>query len=145
MIQKILFWFINIPTVVNMKEKIYCSEAPDPVGPYSQAMKVSDFDDLIFISGQLPIEPETGELIEEDIKKATRQTLENIKSIVEESGASIEDVVKVHIYLQDLDDFEEMNEVYEEYFHKSKPARSAVEVSDIGLDAMIEIDAIVAL
>lgn len=128
-----------------MKEKIYSKEAPEPLGPYSQAIKISDFDDLVFISGQIPIDPETGELIDDDIKKATRQTLENIKSIIVKSDASIDDVVKVQIYLRNFDDFDDMNEVYEEYFKDSKPARAAVEVSKIGLDAPIEIDAIVAL
>ncbi len=129
----------------HMKEKIYSKEAPEPLGPYSQAIKISDFDDLVFISGQIPIDPETGELIDDDIKKATRQTLENIKSIIVKSDASIDDVVKVQIYLRNFDDFDDMNEVYEEYFKDSKPARAAVEVSKIGLDAPIEIDAIVAL
>lgn len=128
-----------------MKDKIFSKEAPEPLGPYSQAIKISDFDDLVFISGQIPIDPETGNLVDEDIKKATRQTLENVKSIAKESGASIEDIVKVQIYLKDLDDFDEMNEVYEDYFQDSKPARAAVEVSKIGLDSPIEIDAIAAL
>jgi len=127
-----------------MKEKIYCSKAPQPVGPYSQAMKISDFDELVFISGQLPINPESGELVEENIKKATEQTLDNIKAIAKESGASLDDLVKVQIYLKNLDDFEDMNEVYEKYFKDSEPARAAVEVSDIGLGALIEIDAIAA-
>lgn len=128
-----------------MKDKIFSKDAPEPLGPYSQAIKISDFEDLVFISGQIPIDPETGKLVDEDIKKATRQTLENVKSIAKESNASIEDIVKVQIYLKDLDDFDEMNDVYEEYFHDSKPARAAVEVSKIGLDAHIEIDAIAAL
>ena len=128
-----------------MKEKIFTEDAPEPLGPYSQAIKISDFDDLIFISGQVPIDPETGKLVDGDIKKATRQTLENVESIAIESGAAIDDIVKVQIYLKDLDDFDKMNEVYEEYFQESKPARAAVEVSKIGLDSMIEIDAIATL
>lgn len=128
-----------------MKEKIYTDEAPEPVGPYSQAIRISDLEELIFISGQIPVDPGTGELVEEDIREATRQTLENLRSIVNESGAELDDVVKVQVYLRDLDDFGDMNEVYEEYFKESKPARAAVEVSDIGLGALIEIDAIVAL
>jgi len=115
-----------------MKEKIFTEDAPEPLGPYSQAIKISDFDDLIFISGQVPIDPETGKLVDGDIKKATRQTLENVESIAIESGAAIDDIVKVQIYLKDLDDFDKMNEVYEEYFQESKPARAAVEVSKIG-------------
>ena len=128
-----------------MKDKIFSKKAPEPLGPYSQAIKISDFDDLVFISGQIPIDPETGNLVDEDIKKATRQTLENVKSIAKESGASIEDIVKVQIYLKNLDDFDEMNEIYEDYFQDSKPARAAVEVSKIGLGSLIEIDAIAAL
>ncbi|MFW6176175.1 MAG: RidA family protein [Thermoplasmatota archaeon] len=128
-----------------MREKISCKQAPKPVGPYSQAVKISDFDELIFISGQIPLDPETGELIEDNIKEATKQTLENIKAIVNECGASLKDVVKVQIYLKDLDDFDDMNEIYEHYFGEYKPARAAVEVSNIGLDALIEIDAVVSV
>lgn len=135
----------NIQSVVLVKEKISSEQAPNPVGPYSQAVKISDFDELIFISGQIPIDSETGELVEDNIKEATKQTLENIKAIVNENGASLNDVVKVQIYLKDLDDFDDMNEVYEQYFGESKPARAAVEVSNIGLDALIEIDAVVSV
>ena len=128
-----------------MKEKIYTEKAPEPVGPYSQAVKISDFEEIIFLSGQIPIDPENGDLIEEDIKTATKQTIENLKAVLNESGASLADVVKVQVYLKDLDDFEDMNEVYQDYFGDSKPARAAVEVSKIGLDAIIEIDAIAVL
>ena len=128
-----------------MKEKIYTEKAPEPVGPYSQAVKISDFDEIIFLSGQIPIDPETGDLIENDIKTATKQTIENLKAVLHESGASLDDVVKVQVYLKNLDDFGDMNEVYQDYFGDSKPARAAVEVSKIGLDAIIEIDAIAAL
>ncbi|MFW6040577.1 MAG: RidA family protein [Thermoplasmatota archaeon] len=128
-----------------MKEKIKTDKAPKPVGPYSQAIRVSNFEELIFISGQIPVNPETRELVEENIKKATAQTLDNLKAILEESGASLEDVVKVQVYLKDMDDFQDMNDVYEKYFGDSKPARAAVEVSKIGLDALIEIDAVASL
>lgn len=142
---KFYYFACNIQSVVLVKEKISSEQAPNPVGPYSQAVKISDFDELIFISGQIPIDSETGELVEDNIKEATKQTLENIKAIVNENGASLNDVVKVQIYLKDLDDFNDMNEVYEQYFGESKPARAAVEVSNIGLDALIEIDAVVSV
>ena len=127
------------------KKKIFTKEGPEPVGPYSQAIKISDFDDLIFVAGQVSVDPKTGDVERDDIKKATRQTLDNLKVIIEESGGSLDDVVKVLVYLTDFDDFGKMNEVYEEYFGDSKPARVAVEVSKIGLDAPIEIEAIAAL
>ncbi|SEF89159.1 2-iminobutanoate/2-iminopropanoate deaminase [Caloramator fervidus] len=122
-------------------EKIVIStnNAPAAIGPYSQAIKVGDF---IFTSGQIPLNPKTGELISDDIKAATRQCLENIKAILEAAGSSLENVVKTTAFLKDLNDFASVNEVYSEYFKENMPARSAVQIARLPKDALIEIEAI---
>jgi endoribonuclease L-PSP, putative len=121
------------------KEIISTSKAPAAIGPYSQGIKI---DNLVFTSGQIPINPETGELISEDIKKATIRSLENVKAILEESGSSLENVIKVSIFLKDMNNFNDVNEIYATYFSNHKPARSCVEVARLPKDALIEIEAI---
>lgn len=118
---------------------IQTQKAPAAVGPYSQAIEVNG---LIFTSGQLPIIPESGELINDDIKKATARSLENIKEILQEAGSSLDKVVKVNIFLKDMNDFLSVNQVYSEYFTTNKPARSCVEVSKLPKDGIIEIEAV---
>lgn len=118
---------------------IKTDKAPVAIGPYSQGLKGGN---IIFTSGQLPIIPETGELISDDIKKATKQSIENVKEILTEAGATLEDVVKVTIFVKDMADFAQVNEVYGEYFSKHKPARSCVEVAKLPKDGRIEIEAI---
>lgn len=122
-----------------MVKTLHTDKAPGAVGPYSQATKVNGF---IFTSGQLPLVPETGELISDDIKKATARSLDNIKAILEEAGSSMEKVVKVNIFLDDVNDFAEVNEVYAEYFTNHKPARSCVEVAKLPKGGLLEIEAI---
>ncbi|BAA29948.1 137aa long hypothetical protein [Pyrococcus horikoshii OT3] len=129
------YYFVVIP----MKEVIFTENAPKPIGPYSQAIKAGNF---LFIAGQIPIDPKTGEIVKGDIKDQTRQVLENIKAILEAAGYSLNDVIKVTVYLKDMNDFAKMNEVYAEYFGESKPARVAVEVSRLPKDVLIEIEAI---
>lgn len=118
---------------------IQTQKAPAAVGPYSQAIEVNG---LIFTSGQLPIIPESGELIYDDIKKATARSLENIKEILQVAGSSLDKVVKVNIFLKDMNDFSSVNEVYSKYFTTNKPARSCVEVSKLPKDGIIEIEAV---
>lgn len=118
---------------------IQTQKAPSAVGPYSQAIEVNG---LIFTSGQLPIIPESGELINDDIKKATARSLENIKEILQVAGSSLDKVVKVNIFLKDMNDFSSVNEVYSKYFTTNKPARSCVEVSKLPKDGIIEIEAV---
>lgn len=118
---------------------IQTQKAPAAVGPYSQAIEVNG---LIFTSGQLPIIPESGELINDDIKKATARSLENIKEILQEAGSSLDKVVKVNIFLKDMNEFSSVNEVYSKYFTTNKPARSCVEVSKLPKDGIIEIEAV---
>ncbi|NMA86890.1 MAG: RidA family protein [Tissierellia bacterium] len=120
-------------------ETISTNKAPAAVGPYSQGIKVSN---LIYTSGQLPIIPETGELLKDDIKKETLQSLKNVEAILGEAGATIENIVKVNIYIRNMEDFPLINEIYEEFFGNHKPARSLVEVSKLPKDGNIEIEAI---
>lgn len=100
-------------------EIIATNKAPGAVGPYSQGIKANN---LIFTSGQLPIVPETGELLKEDIEKETLQCLKNVKAILEEGGATIENIVKVNVYIRDMEEFPLINQVYEEFFGQHKPA-----------------------
>ena len=123
------------------KEVIFTDKAPKAIGPYSQAIK---FGNILFISGQVPVNPATGELTG-DIKVQTRQVLENIKSILSAAGASANDIVKTTVFLKNLDDFTAMNEIYSAYFPKEAPARSTVEVARIPRGALIEIEAIAVI
>ncbi|HSH36808.1 RidA family protein [Schnuerera sp.] len=126
-----------------MKTKsISTNKAPKAVGPYSQGIKTSN---LIFTSGQLPIIPETGELIKGDIKRETRLCLDNLLAVVEEGGAKLKDIVKVNIYIKDMNDFPLINEEYEDFFQEHKPARSCVQVAKLPKDGNIEIEAIAVL
>jgi len=109
------------------------------IGPYSQAIKVGD---LLFISGQISIKPETNEFVDGEVEVQTGQVLENIKAILEAVDSSLEDVVKVTIYLQDIKDFVLVNKIYSKYFENSLPARATVEVSNLPKNAKLEIDAI---
>ena len=120
------------------REIINTIKAPAAIGPYSHGNKIGD---LIFTSGQLPINPETKELITE-IKAATRQSLENVKGILEEVGSSMDKVVKATVFVKDLGQFGEVNEVYSEYFGKNSPARSCVQVAKLPMDAVIKIEVI---
>ena len=120
------------------REIINTIKAPAAIGPYSHGNKIGD---LIFTYGQLPINPETKELITE-IKAATRQSLENVKGILEEVGSSMDKVVKATVFVKDLGQFGEVNEVYSEYFGKNSPARSCVQVAKLPMDAVIEIEVI---
>ena len=120
------------------KEVINTNNAPEAIGPYSQGVIVGDF---VYTSGQIPLNPVTGELVT-DIKLATKQSMENIKAILEEAGTSLNNVVKTSIFLKDLNDFEAVNVVYGIYFIENKPARSCVQVAKLPKDAVIEIEAI---
>jgi endoribonuclease L-PSP, putative len=114
-------------------------KAPGAIGPYSQGMQVGD---LVFTSGQIPLNPATGELVTGDIKKATIQSLENVKAILEEAGTSLDKVVKTTVFVKDLKDFAAVNEVYGSYFTVNQPARSCVEVSRLPMDSLVEIEVI---
>lgn len=121
---------------------ISTKKAPAAIGPYSQGIVAGN---LVFTSGQLPIDPSSGDLVNDDIKLATKTSLENVKSILEEAGSSIEKVIKVTVYVTNMDDFSIINEVYSEYFAEHKPARSLVEVSKLPKGGLIEIEAVATL
>ena len=122
-----------------MKKKIInTSKAPAAIGPYSQGVRVGD---LVYTSGQIPINSATGEM-ETDIKKATKQSMENVKAILEEVGTTLDNVIKTTIYVKDMNDFTSVNEIYASYFKETPPARSCIEVVRLPKDAVIEIEAI---
>jgi len=122
-----------------MKEIIATDHGPKAIGPYSQAIKASG---LIFISGQVPFNPATGQLIEGGIAQQAERVLENLRGIVEAAGSSMQKAVKVTVYLKDMNEFAAMNEVYAKYFPSAPPARSTVEVARLPRDVRIEIDLI---
>ena len=123
------------------KTRVMTEGAPGAVGPYSQGIRAGD---LVFSSGQLPM-PAGGQLETEDIAKAARYCLENVKAVLEAGGASMADVIKVTVFLTDMGDFGAVNEVYGEYFPEPYPARSCIEVAGLPLAARIEIEAIAAI
>jgi 2-iminobutanoate/2-iminopropanoate deaminase len=123
------------------KTIIQTENAPKAVGPYSQAVKVEG-ESLIFVSGQIALDPRTGERITGGIAQETRRVIENIKSILEAAGSGLEKVVKTTVFLHSMDDFGVMNEVYTRYFNTDPPARSTIEVSRLPKGMKIEIEAV---
>ena len=121
------------------KMKVDTEKAPAAFGPFSQAIKTDSF---ILTSGQLPIDPVTGEVVSGNIRNQTRQVLNNLKAILNEAGSSLEDVVKATVYIISMDDFQAVNEIYSEFFSDPLPARSCVGVSGLPKGAKVEIEAI---
>lgn len=121
------------------KQIIVTEAAPKAIGPYSQAVRAGDF---IFVSGQLPMDPETMQLVDGDVAAQTERVLENIRAILQAAGADLRDVVRATVYLADMNDFAAVNEVYARYFGDEPPARVAVQVARLPRDARVEIDAI---
>jgi len=121
------------------KKLIETEKAPKAIGPYSQAVTAGDF---IFLSGQIPINPDTGELVSGTIREQTQIAIQNLELVLSAAGSSLEMVVRTTVYLKAMSDFAAMNEIYESYFGGSKPARATVEVSRLPKDVKIEIDAI---
>ena len=123
-----------------MKKKVIQTEkAPKTIGPYSQAIQAGNF---LFLSGQIPIDPKTGELVKGDIRQQTKQVLDNLEGVLGSEKLEMKDVVKVTIFLRDIGNFNQVNEVYATYFPSLPPARSAVGVAKLPRDAEIEIEAI---
>lgn len=118
---------------------IQTKQAPTPVGPYEQGIKAGNF---LFTAGQIPKDPASGRMVTGDIEAQTRQVIDNLKAVLEAGGSSLERAVKVNVYLKDLKDFAGMNQVFEEYFPNSKPARTTVEVAGLPLGVSIEVDII---
>ena len=122
-----------------MKKVISTTKAPAAIGPYSQAIQVGH---LLYTSGQIPIDPTTGVFVEGGIKEQTRQSLFNVKAILEEAGLTMNDVVKTTVFMADMNDFAEMNAVYAEFFTEPYPARSAVAVKMLPKGALVEIEVV---
>ena len=122
-----------------MKKIVRTWEAPQAIGPYNQAIEVNG---MVFVSGQIPLNPESGEVVGDSIESQTRQVLKNIVAVLAEAGCNLSHVVKTTCYLKSMDNFTSMNAVYAEYFTENQPARAAVEVSRLPKDVLIEIEAI---
>jgi 2-iminobutanoate/2-iminopropanoate deaminase len=122
-----------------MKREVKTEKAPKAIGPYSQAIMAGGF---IFVSGQIPIVPATGELVTGTIEDEMRRVLENLSAILQAAGCSLSQVVKVTVFLQDMNDFSKMNAVYGEFFKPPFPARAAIQVARLPRDARVEVEAI---
>ena len=125
-----------------MRDVVTTDRGPKPIGPYSQAIKSAGF---IFLSGQVALDPKSGELTGGDIRQQTERTLNNIKGILEAAGANLHHVVKTTVFLKDMNDFTAMNEVYGRYFTSAPPARSTVQVARLPKDALVEIEVTAAV
>ena len=123
-------------------EVIHTNDAPAALGPYSQAIKAGN---LLFVSGQVPLVPETMEVVEGDVQAQTAQSLKNLKAILAESGADFSNVVKTTVFIKDMNEFGAINEVYAEYFGENKPASACVEVARLPKDVKVEIEVIAVL
>jgi 2-iminobutanoate/2-iminopropanoate deaminase len=122
-----------------MKNVVITDRGPKPIGPYSQAIKANGF---VYLSGQVALDPQSGELVGSDIRQQTERVLENIKGILEASGSNLHHVIKTTVFLKDMNDFSAMNEVYARYFTAAPPARSTVQVSRLPKDSLVEIEVI---
>jgi 2-iminobutanoate/2-iminopropanoate deaminase len=122
-----------------MKNVVTTHRGPKPIGPYSQAIKANGF---IYLSGQVALDPHSGEVVGSDIRQQTERVLENIKGILEAAGANLHHVIKSTVFLKDMNDFAGMNEIYARYFTAAPPARSTVQVSRLPKDALVEIEVI---
>lgn len=125
-----------------MIKVINTNKSPAAIGPYSQGIKV---DNLLFISGQMPLDPNTGEVVSGTIKDQTVRAIENLKAILEEAGLTLDNVVKTTVFIKDMNEFANINEVYASYFTGTKPARSCVEVARLPRDVGVEIEAIAVI
>ncbi len=125
-----------------MKDIVVTNRGPKPIGPYSQAIKSNGF---LFISGQVGVDPVSGEFAGPSIQQQTERMLENVKAILEAGGASLSHVVKTMVFLKDMNDFAAMNEVYARYFTAAPPARSTVQVARLPKDALVEIEVVAAI
>jgi 2-iminobutanoate/2-iminopropanoate deaminase len=124
-----------------MRDVVLTDRGPKPIGPYSQAIRANGF---LYLSGQVALDPKTGEMVGADIGQQTQRTLENIKGILEAAGSNLHHVVKTTVFLKDMNDFAAMNEVYAKFFTLAPPARSTVQAARLPKDALVEIEVIAA-
>lgn len=122
-----------------MKEIISTENAPSAIGPYSQAVKTGN---MVFVSGQIPIDPKTGEFVSNNVAEQTEQVLKNLAAVLEAAGSNISNVVKTTVFLADMNDFAAMNEVYAKFFSDNKPARATVQAARLPRDARVEIECV---
>ena len=125
-----------------MKDIVTTDRGPKPIGPYSQAVKANG---LLYLSGQVALDPKTNEMLAGDIRQQTERALENIKGILEAAGSNLHHVIKTTVFLKDMNEFAQMNEVYARYFTAAPPARSTVQVARLPKDALVEIEVIAAI
>jgi len=125
-----------------VKETISTENAPSAIGPYSQAVKVGN---MVFCSGQIPIDPATGEFNSDNVTEQTRQVLQNLSAVLEAAGTNLSNVVKTTVFLVDMNEFTQMNEVYAEFFSENKPARATVQAARLPRDTRVEIDCIAVI
>ena len=125
-----------------MRDVILTDRGPKPIGPYSQAIRTNGF---LYVSGQVALDPKTGEMMGPDVRQQTERVLENLKGILEAAGSNLHHVVKTTVFLKDINDFSAVNEVYAKYFTSAPPARSTVQVARLPKDALVEIEAIAGL
>ncbi len=125
-----------------MKDAVMTPLAPKPIGPYSQAIRANGF---VFLSGQVALDPQSGDIVGADVRHQTERVLENLKAVLEAAGTSLHHVVKTTVFLKSMDDFPAMNEVYGRCFATAPPARSTVEVSRLPKNALVEIDVVAVL
>jgi len=133
---------LNSLELLMLKEPIQTNKAPEAIGAYSQAIKSGEF---LFISGQIPLNPETMKIVDSSFEDSVQRVILNLENICKEAGASLDDIVKLNIYLLDLENFDTLNKIMEERFSEPFPARATVEVARLPKDVMIEMDAIVSL
>jgi len=138
----VIFFIFDSGTTFAAKESIYTKRAPNPIGTYSQAIKIGN---TVYISGQIPIDPKTGEIIEGNFDDQVNQSLSNVNEIVKAAGGNIDDIVKVSVYLSDINNFASLNEAMKAVFHLPYPARSVVEIKSLPKNAMIEVEAVMQL
>jgi 2-iminobutanoate/2-iminopropanoate deaminase len=124
-----------------MREIVSTESAPKAIGPYSQAVRHNG---LVYLSGQIPLDPATGQVVDGDIEAQTKRVLENLRAVLEASGSSLQNVLKTTVFLKDMGDFPRMNTIYADYFQSNPPARATVEVARLPRDVRVEIDCIAA-
>ena len=125
-----------------MNEIVSTENAPSAIGPYSQAVKTGN---LVFVSGQIPIDPKTGEFVSDEVAEQTEQVLKNLSAVLEAAGSSLNNVVKTTVFLADMNDFAVMNEIYARFFGENKPARATVQAARLPRDARVEIECVATI